>query len=147
MSTKKKNTNQEKVIIELSREQAMVVERACELFARLKIGQFNHITEQMMEYDPGRKEDFLKGWCSRRDMANDILRCAANVIYGQNAYGYPDILKDVYHHRAWDVYQVLRYTRCWHDNPEGNKWSVCYDTPMSLIDEPLPNCEIVEVSK
>ena len=145
MSRTSKSKNQspiEQVTLTMSRDQAMVVEHACELYARLKIGQFHHITEQMLDYGEKDREDGLKSWCERRDIANDILKAAALVIYGRNPYGYPDVSKDKLHNRAWDVYQVLRYTRCWHDNPEGNFWSVCYDTPMSLIDEPLPECTV-----
>ena len=39
----------ERVTLEVSREQAMIVERACELFARLEIGQFKEISDQFLE--------------------------------------------------------------------------------------------------
>lgn len=125
----------EQYTLTLSREQAIIVESACELYARLKIGQFNRITEMML--DIKNVEDY----CFRRDIADGILKTAACVIFGMNQYGLPDVTKDIPHNRAWDVYQVLRYTRSWHENPKGG-WTVNYDKPMSLIGEPLPKCEI-----
>lgn len=130
----------EKFVLTLTREQASIVEDACELYARLKIGQFNRITEMMLRVSAS--EDY----CFRREIANNILKSAACIIFGMNAYGMPDCKQDTEHHRAWDVYQVLRYTRSWHDHPEGG-FTVNFDKPMTFIGEPLPECEIVEGSK
>ena len=84
-------------------------------------------------------------YCRRRDDAKDALKLAACLMFGRNAYGQPDIeKKSEMHQRAWSVYEVMRYTRCWHDNPDGDSWSVCYDKPMQWLDEPLAKCQIVE---
>lgn len=135
----------EMVVLELTRDQALTVENACELLARLHIGQFRFVSEMILPFVAGRVDEY----CRRRDDANDALELASKLIFGRNCYNQPDCSsKDDYnseqHNRAWNVYQVLRYTRSWHDNPEGNHWSVCYDKPMNMLNEPLPKCKIVE---
>ena len=131
------DNKKERVILEMTREQADIVERACELLARLRLGQLEHITEACL--DLGSTEYFR-----RRDYVNPFFEAAAKVIYGVTAYGYPDCKKDEVFHRAWSVYEILRYTRCWHDHPEGCSWSVCFDPPINTLPnaEPLPKCEI-----
>lgn len=131
----------EMVVLEMTRDQALIVENACELLARLHIGQFKTVTEMVL---PIHGKD-IDDYCRRRDDANDALMLAAKIIFGRSCYDQPDVqTKDEDHNRAWNVYQILRYTRSWHDNPEGNHWSVCYDKPLNLLNEPLPKCEIVE---
>ena len=128
--------DKEVYILRLTREQENIIERACELFARLCIGQFNQIPYFLMD-NRIRVDD----WCRRRDDATEALRLAACIIFGRNQYGDPDCQKTDDHMRAWEVYEVLRYHRCWNDNPEGG-WGVCFDKPMSLRGEPLPKCMI-----
>lgn len=130
----------ERVTLEMSREQAMIVERACELFARLEIGQFKEIAwqliERIWEHDDNQE---------RRALADDLLETTAKVIFGRNAWNMPDVgEKSVEHMRAWEVYTTLRYTRCCHDHPEeiGKSWSVCYDPPMNQSGDGVPKCEI-----
>lgn len=128
----------EKYILTLTPEQAAVVQMACEMLARMEIGQFNIISEQLLDVSAMDIDEY----CFRRDMANKALELSACLIYGQNSYGKPDIsIKSDLHHRAWNVYQVLRYTRSWHENPKGG-FTVNYDKPMNLTNEPLPKCKI-----
>lgn len=127
-----------KVVLELTREQAMTVERACELYARLKIGQFDRITENFLDFGLDVDE-----YCERRDTANDLLKVAASVIYGRSYYGRPE-LKDIEHKRAWEIYATLRHARSWHDNPNGDHMSCYYDEVRPESGDPLPKCEIKE---
>lgn len=137
-----KKEKQEKVVLEMSREQAMIVERACELFARLEIGQFKEIAWQLIdriwEHDDNQE---------RRALADDLLETTSKVIFGRNAWNMPDVgEKSIEHMRAWEVYTTLRYVRCCHDHPEeiGKSWSVCFDPPMSESGDGVPKCEIKE---
>lgn len=134
MSEEKKK---ERVVLEMTREQAQIVERACELLARLHLGQFEHIIEACLDFG---SEDY----CKRRDYVRPFLEAAAKVIYGVSAYGYPDCREDDVFLRSWSVYEVLRYTRCWHDHPEGSSWSVCFDPPLNRLPdgESMPKCKI-----
>ena len=133
------NTN-ERVTIIVTREQAMVMERALELYARMHIGQTEDIPYLMMDF---RCKDFAQ----RRALANDAFELGMKIMHGENCYGRVDITeKNVEHKRAWLLYTTLRHARSWHDNPKGDHWSVCYDPPMPEIDcEYMPKCVITEV--
>lgn len=130
--------SEERYILTLTPKQAIIVEQALELLARLHIGQFECITEMLL--DVLRDAD---GYYRRRDMANDLLRLAAIEIFGRSAYNSPDIKeRDETHERAWLIYSTLRYTRSWHKNPKGGI-TVNYDKPLNLIGDPIPKCQIV----
>ena len=133
----RKKTSEEKYILTLTREQAQTVMDALELYARLRIGQFNRITELLL--DVQNADDY----CKRREIANDLLNIAACVIFGKNAYGQPECQKDNLHHRAWNIYAALRYKMAWHDHPEGG-WTVCFDKPRPWGGEPVPKCEVMD---
>lgn len=89
-------------VLTLSPEQALVVEQACELYARLKIGQFETITEKLMD------DYSASDYGLRRDAANSLLRAAAEVIFGRDPHGQLNVSKGAQHKRAWAVYTTLR---------------------------------------
>ena len=62
-------------VLTLSPEQALVVEQACELYARLNIGQLETITEKLMN------DYSASDYGLRRDAANSLLRAAAEIIF------------------------------------------------------------------
>lgn len=126
---------EEKYILTLTRDQAITVQDALELYARLKIGQFNRITEMMLDV---RSVD---EYCQRRDLANDLLRVVACIIFGRNEYGQPVCQKDALHYRAWNIYTALRYQMTCHDHPEGG-WSTHFDKPYPWGGEAVPECRV-----
>lgn len=128
---------EEKYVLTLTREQAQVAQNALELYARLKIGQFDRITELMLDV---RSVD---EYCQRRDLANDLLKIVACIIFGRNDYGQPKCEKDALHHRAWNIYTALRYQMAWHDHPEGG-WGLHFDKPYPWGGEPVAECRIEE---
>lgn len=133
--------SKEHYILTLTPEQERIVELALELLARLHIGQFERIAELLV--DPRDQENY----CQRRDLAHDLLRLAAIVIFGRSACNYPDIKgKSEEHEQAWTIYSVLRYTRSWHENPKGGI-TVNYDEPLNLAGGPMPKCEIKQEDK
>ena len=83
------NTSEERYILTLTPDQEYIIEMACELFARLKIGQFNRITEMILPPDTD-----IDDYCRRRDDANDALQLAARLIFGRNAYNQTNVTKD-----------------------------------------------------
>lgn len=127
---------EERYVLTLTPEQEYIVEQALELLARLHIGQFESIAELLC--DPRDKD-----YCKRRDLARDLFRLAAIVVFGRSAYNYPDVKeKSKEHEQAWTIYSVLRYTRSWHENPRGGI-TVNYDEPLNLAGEPMPKCKVV----
>lgn len=127
----------EKYVLTLTREQAIVTRDALELFARLKIGQFERITEMMLDVRSAEE------YCRRRDLANDLFKITSGIIFGRNAYGLSNCKKDDEHHIAWNIYTTLRHHIAWHDNPEGG-WGVYFDKPYPSGDQNLPDCKTVE---
>ena len=135
--SKKQPQKAEKYVLTLSREQAIMVMDACELYARLKIGQFDRITEMLLDL---HREDY----CDKRDLANDLLKIVACTLLGSNAYRTPLTQPDDLHHRAWNIHAVIRHCMAWHDNPKGNIWSVNFDKPYPHGGEPLPEIKVQE---
>lgn len=132
--------SKEHYILTLTPEQEYIVEQALELLARLHIGQFERVAELLC--DP-RDTDY----CKRRDLARDLLRLAAIVVFGRSPINYPNMKgKSTEHELAWTIYSVLRYTRSWHENPEGGI-TVNYDEPLNLAGGPMPKCEIIQDGK
>lgn len=117
--------------LHLTKEQAEIVSKACEFFARIKMGQFDEIPLLCLSHDlPGGE------FCNRRTVAEKALLEARKYIYPElygigHSYG---VGKFYDADRAFDVYQVLRYAL---GDPR---------TPFS-IDEPLPTCVIKEDKK
>lgn len=131
---------EERYVLTLTPEQEYIVEQALELLARLHIGQFERIAELLC--DP-RDTDY----CKRRDLARDLLRLAAIVVFGRSAYNYPDVKeRSQEHEQAWTIYSVLRYTRSWYENPKGGI-TVNYDEPLNLAGGPMPKCKVVTKEK
>ena len=131
---------EERYVLMLTSKQEYIVEQALELLARLHIGQFERIAELLC--DPRDKD-----YCKRRDLARDLLRLAAIVVFGRSPINYPDVKgKSTEHELAWTIYSVLRYTRSWHENPEGGI-TVNYDEPLNLAGGPMPKCEIIQEGK
>lgn len=128
--------NDENYVLTLTRDQALVARDALELYARLKFGQFNTITEKILPIG-----DDIHDYCERRDAANDILRVAACTIFGSDAYRRPKVARDEVSDRAWVIYAAIRHCIAWHDHPEGG-FGVSFDEPFSLGNEPIPKCEV-----
>lgn len=132
----------EKIIVEMTREQAQAVMAATELLARLEIGQFEEICWKMLDKFNG--EDGFDS--DRRDRAEQYLDAACQEVFGVNQYGRPNIeKKSMQHQRCWAVYATIRHALAWHDHPEGGM-TVNFDKPMGY-GEPLPKCEVRDDDK
>ena len=124
----------EQVVLTLTREQAAAVEDACELAARLRMGQFNIITEQLIGLM--NRDDVYRD----RDWANELLKTVAKMIFGTNQYGWPDIPEKSFEClRNIAVWTTLRHARAWHDHPEGGI-GVSWDKPLGY-GEKMPKAE------
>ena len=140
MGSRRKNASHDPetyYVLTLTPEQARVVSRACELFTRLHIGQFNELTWELLELS---RKDF----CERRDEAEPLLQQLRRVYFPDlvlpgASYG---VGKHLASDRAWDVYQVVRHAMAWHEHPEGGV-SVDFHTPYSAANERLATCEVV----
>ena len=133
-----------KVIVELTREQAYAVMNATELLARLEIGQFEEITWKMIDRFEGKDKDGnITTFDGRsRDLANAYLKSACLAIFGANEYGWPNVgEKSITHERCWAVYETIRHALAWHDHPEGG-YTVDFQKPLGY-GETMPKCKVV----
>lgn len=94
------------VELTLTDEQARIVSRACEFYARILMGQFHEIVWDCLDLRP-ETGDF----CERRDEAERLLYEARKHIYPElhgrgHSYG---IGKFEHADKAFDVHQVIRY--------------------------------------
>ena len=130
--------------ITLTATQAAAISHACEVLARLGMGQYTDALECLPT-----KELRPDGW--NEDMA------AIGHILSKHTYAY-----GVYNQRnkpkrtemskvAWDVHQVTRHRLAWDraraDGHTGDKpptWGVSFDQPLQTSPEPLPQMTAVE---
>ena len=132
----KNETPEQRVVVTMTREQAVEVMHATELLARLHIGQVFTMTELLGDL---MADDYRE----RTERAEEAFTLGLKMLYGANSYGRPDIPeKPIEHERCWAVYATIRHAIAWHDHPEGNMWSVAFDKPMGY-GEPMPKCEII----
>ena len=126
----------DRVVLELTHDQAKIVERAVELLFRLHIGQFNEIKFALLNR---RDERNTNSW-QDIDMLLGILqnhffpRLAPGESFNVNCCEECNI--------AYSIYQAVRYVNAWHMNPEGGI-GVSYDPPM-YTGVPIPKCYLVK---
>lgn len=119
--------------LHLNAAQAATISHACEVLARLGMGQFRDALEclPLKEFAPD-------GWHEDMEGIAHILKKHTTIMHGVGAYHSISSHKtDERSKIAWDVYQVTRHRLAWDANPEGDRMSVMYDTPMQTSKEPL----------
>lgn len=127
----------DRIILELTDEQAVVLERAVELLFRLHIGQFNEIKFSLLQHvhDVGEHINFqeidaLLGTMSRLFFPS--LR--PNESFNVNCCEDCNI--------AYNIYQAVRYVNAWHHRPEGGI-GVNFDPP-HYTGVQIPKCYLVK---
>ena len=132
----------DRYVLTMDRETALMVRRASEFYTRIMCGQFDEVVREILNAWPEKyKEDTF---CIMRDQAEAFLRLARAVLFPEldsgSYYG-------VGHNRnadiSWNVNQVIRYVIAWRDNPEGD-YGVNFNKPISWSGTPLPSFEIVD---
>jgi hypothetical protein len=122
----------------LTERQAHVVSQACEVFARIQIGQLIEAVRLLPAFKADRDGEILKRAASH--LARDVERAVTTSMHAAE----PEA------RIAWDVHQVVRHQLAWdwaiekgyvdsRDDPRTAKMiAVTYDTPQRMGDEPLP---------
>lgn len=126
----------DRVVLELSADQAKTVEQAMELLFRLHIGQFDQIKWALM----CRRDERMVGSDSFIDAA----------LHSLQSFFYPKLLANESFNvncceecnTAYAVYQAIRYVNAWHRNPDGSI-GVAFDPPM-YTGVPIPKCYLVK---
>lgn len=133
------------VTIELTEKQAGVIMQALELYSRLKMGQFETITDSFF-MDTFDKE--LKRPVFDQDMARAYLMQSRAVIFTDLQHGaYIGISHTGESSKiSWDIYQQLRHDLCVYTNPKPSidQRGRSYDKPHALSKQPLPRVVITD---
>ena len=129
----------ETVTLTLTREHTQVVQDACELLMRLKLGQTFFATELLLGWPEHEGMDTHE-YCLLRDIANDILRGYLKAV------GCPEgTPKDLKEHIAYEVWGTLRHAFWKHENPGvTDSWDVRSQEPLSESGLRMPMCEVKE---
>ena len=124
--------------LELSAEHAQVVQDACEMLMRLKLGQTMFPTELMLDMPGGIDRYDIKEFCLRRNVANAALKIFLN------ACGYAEgTSKDEVEHMAYEVWGSIRHAIWKHDNPGvTDSWDVRSQPPLCESGKPMPKCRV-----
>ncbi len=121
------------VTLTLTEEQADTLLMALDTYSRLKMGQFNAVTDLF----PAR--DFDRG------KAAAALRAARQAVMPEldprGYYGIRNLEAGEQARVAFDIQQVLQHALAWHRHPAGGI-GVCYDDPYQTSREPLIRVEI-----
>lgn len=126
----------DKTVLELSADQAKIVEQAMELLFRLHIGQFDQIKWALM--------------CRRDEREDGSITAIDAALRSLQANFFPKLMPNESHNvncceecnTAYAVYQAIRYVNAWHWNPEGSI-GVAFDPPM-YTGVPIPKCYLVK---
>ena len=130
----------EKIVLELSREHAEVVQDACELLMRMKLGQTTFPTELMLGGLGGIGKYDVNEFCMRRDAANDVLRAFLRITGNKEGCE-----KDKVENMAYEVFGTIRHALFMDRNPDGdNSWSVASQPPLAESGLPMPKCKVVD---
>jgi hypothetical protein len=126
-----------KYTIELTENQAAVIQRACEVYMRLCIGQLEHVHDVTIWGEAEPKE----GHAIEANRVRAYSNALKFEMFGFNpqeswgVYQSPNRIRT-----AYDVIQVIRHRLAWDIRPlqDGKGWNVNYNTPLQCGDEPLP---------
>ena len=127
----------DRVVLEMSADQAKIVERAMELLFRLHIGHFSEIKCALLQHvhDTGEKVDLQ----SISVLLDTISRMFFPSLQPHESFNV-NCCEEC--NTAYAVYQAIRYVNAWHWKPEGSI-GVNFDPPM-YTGVPIPKCYLVK---
>ena len=123
-----------KYTLTMDEEQAQKLSEACELYARLKAGQWGELLELCLEWkDPLYRKKY--------DEAMEHLLKARAIVYPNlhgigHSYGVGKLMDA---ELVWELYKVLEHRISWTRHPEGGI-GVNFDTPMCVSGHDLAVC-------
>lgn len=126
----------EKYILTMDKETALMVDRACEFYSRMIMGQFMEAADQVFDAWPEKFKS--EHFCDMRNRAESYLVSAKIALFPELHPGaYYGVGRSRRSDTTWNVHQVIRYAIAWHDHPDGGN-SVDFGKPMHFSDAPMP---------
>ncbi len=129
-----------KYLLEITAEQAHVLARASELFARLHMGQLNILADEFIFAKQINSDNLLKlreGLKQLEPLITGLKQHANKGIHG---------LRHERAQIAWDLYQTIRHRLSW-DEHAGGGFTVNFDKPFKCCDHPLAEITIMELEE
>ncbi len=123
----KERSDNYKVSIEVTKEQAHDIMEALDLSSRLLMGQFDRVGDHLMKY-ANRFDNYL----TNKEIIEEKLEEIKALIYPECGRSYFGIFSDACPEPSkiqWDLIQVIRYAMAWHENPNGGN-TVNFNTPL-----------------
>lgn len=121
-----------KYTLELTDEQARVVQDACDAYCRMLLGQFGHAVE------------YAGKGCKTIEQAIELEAMARQMNTVFTGYDSPNashgIFNPAVHEHgkiAHDIHSVIRHKRSWDECPQGG-FGVNFDDPLRAAKGPLP---------
>lgn len=133
---------EKRVLLEMTPEQAGAVALACEMMMRLKLGQFNFISEALKNIEPGQN---MTAWCVERDTADELGNVMAKLVLGENSMRMPMAQGDATCHVCMDVWHTIRHTLAWDAHPEGGM-AVDFYPPILHFGINAPKCRVISMT-
>lgn len=120
-------------------DEASCIENALDLYARIWLGQYDHIEFDMRwqkdcsELDRGGTAVQINFMCIRSILLPELQR------YGYNgSHGIYSPARDFRAGAAYDIIQEMRFEIAWFEHPEGGN-TVNFRTPLRSEDDPYPS--------
>ena len=136
----------ETITLTMTREHAQVVQDACEMLMRLKLGQTGCAVDTLIGWPKPDKCDMdMQEYRLRRDMANDILKTALRVLLGDNKYGQPDGKEDKVEALAYEIWGTLRHALYMHEGGDYDSYDVRSREPLSESGLKMPKCTVEDI--
>lgn len=125
-----------KYTLTMDEEQAQMLSKACELYARLKAGQWEELLQLCLEW----KDPLFR---NKYDAALIPLLDARKIVYPElhgvgHSYGVGK-LGDA--DLVWELHKVLEHRISWTRHPEGGM-GVNFDAPISFTGHDLAVCTV-----
>lgn len=137
-----------KYTITCSEEQALVIQDALELFARLRMGQFDSI--RWLVFPEVHGGNVSVDDCQQLSNLLNIVGDHAASLVGTKYAGISNDAVGDNAKRAWIAYQNIRHALAWSKVPLGKTrpdMCVRYNEPMNLLNEPMPEVTYDETTK
>ena len=126
-------------VLHMDAETAQVVAHACELYARIRFGQFQEVGYLT-----------IRPQCTGDKTFGDRIKTCREMLEKARAAAFPELENPGHSYgvgkfrdadAAWNAYQAIRYIKAWHENPGGGV-TVNFNEPMRVSDAPMPICEV-----
>ena len=127
----------ETVTITMSRPVAEAVAKACEMYLRLHLGQFEDLIDElcMAKFYAALENDSFDGKEERDEIFHisidrrNIMQEEVDKLYKRYVLSAPLDYCMRIPYRAEQIWLAIRYALAWHDNPKGD-YTVQYDKPL-----------------